>query len=196
MSISGCSTESTPPSGTPSSGSLSVEEAKGFKDFPVYWLGETFQDLPLERISRYVWSDPVGDQARGGLDTSQDFVGLNYGKCTIPAGQDEGGCPVPLYVRITPYCKVPPDLIADRVRNGDFFEFRGAKGLWILGESQLVLWTGEVNVSISSPMGKDVVESAAEQLVSLNGTKTRSAADDLPPDAAPTCPPKHPLILD
>ena len=184
----GCSTETdSQSSGTPTSGTLSLEEAKEFNDFPVYWLGESFQDLPLKRISRYVWSDPSRDKARGGVDLSQDFVQLIYGKCTIPEGAD--ACPVPLQVDITPYCKVPPELIADRVRNGDFFEFRGAKALWILGESKLVLWTGNVNVSISSPRGKDVVQAAAEQLVRLNGNGTESASDDLPSDGELTCPP-------
>jgi len=184
----GCSTETdSQSSGTPTSGTLSLEEAKEFKEFPVYWLGESFQDLPLERISRYVWSDPSADS--GGLDQSQDRFTLIYGKCTIPVGQDDGGCPVPLQVGITPYCKVPPDIVADTVKNGDFFELRGAKALWVLAESTLLLWTGTVHVSISSPMGKDVVQAAAEQLVRLNGNGTESASDDLPSDGELTCPP-------
>ncbi len=185
ISLAGCSSNSSgvaPRSTASDSGTLSIEDAKEFNDFPVFWLGESSQGMPLERISRYVWSDPSADSS--GVDHSQDLFTLTYGKCTIPVGQE--GCPVPLQVQFTPYCKVPPDLIADRAKNGDFFDFRGAKALWALGDSTLFLWTGTVHVSISSPMGKDVVQSAAEELVSLNSSETGSREDNLPADAAPT----------
>ncbi len=169
---------------TPTSGSLSVEEARQFQDFPAYWIGESFQDLPLEHIARYVWIDP---NRYGGLDASQDNLSLVYGSCRVPAGVE--GCAVPLVVESRPYCKVPPNIIADRVKDGDFFEFRGATALWTLGGTGLTLWTGEVSVNVSSPRGKTFVQAAATQLVSLNVGTTESPADDLPPDAVLSCPP-------
>jgi len=176
--------------------SLSIQEAREFNEFPVYWLGESSQGLSLTRIIRYLWTDPDVERSlasgRDDVDRSQDLFGLNYGTCTVPEGLES--CPVPLQVDFTPYCKVPPDLIADRVRDGDFFELRRAKALWTLEGTTLHLWTGTVHVQISSPYGKDVVQSAAEELVSLNHSGTESRMDDLPAEGAPTCPPKHPLI--
>ena len=123
-------------------GRLSVEEAKAFQEFPLYWVSENFQDLPLVAILRSRYNpDPTLPASRG-----ENMVTFIYGRCE-PKG--EGGCAPPLAIQVTPYCQVPPTLLAERVKNEPPSQLRGAQAQWV-GQrtSHLRLWTKNVNVAI------------------------------------------------
>jgi hypothetical protein len=64
-----------------------VETAKRFEEFPLYWVGESFEDLELQAIQ-------LGPA---------EFVTLIYGECT-PKGENHPTCVPPLQIQIMPLC--------------------------------------------------------------------------------------------
>jgi len=156
-----------------------LDDARRFRDYPLYWLGETFEGLPLMAV-----------QGVGGSGYSVDAVAFIYGDCTIPPGGES--CPVPLDIDILPHCKVPPAIIAERAKRGQPFTLRGASAQWV-GET-LHVWTGPVVIRVSSTLGDSFTTEAAENLVRLNGGEPSSPAEDLGPPDNISCPPKPGLI--
>ncbi len=73
---------------------MTVDELSAFDRFPVLWLGEEFEGLPLTAIQyRYV---PSGE-GHGPMER----VDLVYGDCEPAA---DNGCPAPLQVSVYPEC--------------------------------------------------------------------------------------------
>ena len=66
-----------------------VSEARAHREAPLYWVGESFEGLPLTRI---------GLSELGG--------GFTYGSCEPPS--DEGGCAPPLQIQTARMC--PPTI--------------------------------------------------------------------------------------
>lgn len=126
----------------------------GFQDFPLYWVGLDFQGLPLTGMSRYYTPDTA---------PPQDHVVLLYGTCR--AAGDEGGCSVPLQIRIEPYCYAQAGMYAPEVRK-DTLQVRGASAQYIGGA--LRLWMGPVSVRVSA-WPEERMEQAAAALVTANG---------------------------
>ncbi len=120
-----------------------VEDAKHFKEFPLYWLGESYEGLPLTKIIRYRYDENI--------------VLFIYGSCT--PGPDSG-CAPPLSIRVEPYCMKPPERISPAVR-GTPFEVRGAVAEQISGD--LRIWSGEVSVKVFTEGAASQVE-AVEKL--------------------------------
>ena len=143
------------------------EAASEFQDFPLYWLGLEFQGLPLTRITR---------SYRTHLTPPEDHVILKYGTCDPSS---EGGCRVPLQIRVEPYCNAQrgggyaPEATDDTV-----FQVRGASAQYISGA--LRLWTGEVTVRVSGFPEERMLE-AAEALVAGNGQGPATPAQQFPP---------------
>jgi hypothetical protein len=74
-----------------------AEEARAFQDFPLFWLGDQFEDLVLKAILPGYQS---GDAER---IISVTFI---YGDCD----NSSGSCPVPLQVTNELLCTAPPGL--------------------------------------------------------------------------------------
>ncbi len=128
-----------------------IEDAKTFTEFPLYWLSDSYQGLLLTRIIRNQY-EPVPPAVRG-----ENIVLFVYGSCTPTS---EGGCPVPLSIRVEPYCMARPDSYSTAAR-GTPFNLRGATAEQISGHLQI--WTGDVSISISTAGSLSQVQ-AAEQL--------------------------------
>ncbi|MEX2237120.1 MAG: hypothetical protein WEB00_06270 [Dehalococcoidia bacterium] len=62
-----------------------VTRAEKFNEYPLFWVGETYEGLPISGIR---------------VDSARSIVG--YGTCTLPQG--EGGCSIPLQIQIQPIC--------------------------------------------------------------------------------------------
>jgi hypothetical protein len=71
-------------------------DAYSFSAFPVYWLGRSFDGLPLSAVTRRADADLPGEHVRA------NYVGFVYGDCVAT---DETGCPPPLEVQIWPACE-------------------------------------------------------------------------------------------
>ena len=85
FSVLGCGSDEEPdgganPTPVPGDGEWSIEEARAFDEFTLYWLGETYSGLPLTEISRYTYDAPPGQVG------SEDTVLFIYGTCT-PVGE-------------------------------------------------------------------------------------------------------------
>lgn len=143
------------------------EAATEFQDFPLYWLGLEFQGLPLTRITR---------SYRTHLTPPEDHVILKYGTCTPSS---EGGCRVPLQIRVEPYCNAQrgggyaPEGTEDTV-----FQVRGANAQFISGA--LRLWTGDVTVRVSAGPEEEELN-VAEALVVANGQGPTRSGEPFPP---------------
>ncbi len=76
---------------TPES-TYSVAQAQSFTEYPLYFAGSSFGDLPLTAVERDN-SNPDGNQV--------DDVTFMYGTCTPTS---EEGCAVPVQIQIWPAC--------------------------------------------------------------------------------------------
>ena len=117
-----------------------IEDAKQFREFPLYWLGQSYEGLPLTRIIRYRY-DPEPPIPAVEAENSVTFI---YGDCDPPP---DGGCAPPLTIVLDDYCLKPPERISPSVKNGPPFEVRGGLAQYI-GEDHVRLWTGNVSIAI------------------------------------------------
>jgi hypothetical protein len=159
----------------------SVEDAREFEGFPVYWLGESFQGLPLVAVQRI---DYPGAFPGKPYDDPRNEVAFLYGDCTIAPGQSS--CPVPLIIATRPYCEVPPEVVVG-VWTGSLEEIRGAL-VHRMGRSQMQVWTSNVSISINTTE-EGLLDRALQNLVRLNGDKPSSPEEPLGPPDQIECPP-------
>ena len=140
---------------------------RGFDRFPLYWVGERFEQWDL------TWID---------LDGPAPFVTLGYGTCEIPAGE-EGGCPPPLQIQISPLCAhlqavtAAPIWKRRRIRGAPVGTF----------DSAPVLFTRRVQIKAYRGQGSDpgLALRANAALRSLNAVAPVIDADDPIPPPAP-----------
>jgi hypothetical protein len=92
-------------------GDVGLEELGQFDQFPLYWVTETFEDLPLSRTS-LTTPETLASEGQAPVSTMGDapqlergvfpeFVDLIYGDCE--PGSD-GGCSTPLSIQIWRAC--------------------------------------------------------------------------------------------
>ena len=156
----------------PTSG-WTIEEAEAFEEYPVLWVGESFQGLPLTGITRLEFSEPPDVPAP---DT--DMVTVAYGDCT-PAGTPPT-CVPPVQIVSTPYCLRPRSLAAPEVLAGEPFDVRGAVAQWVgPRHSTLVLYGGQSTLTIIATAGERTVLDVASRLHSVNGLGPSSASDSI-----------------
>jgi len=160
----------------------SVEDARKFEGFPVYWLGESFQGLPLVAVQRMAdpgrWPGEIYNDPR-------NEVRFIYGDCTIPPG--ETGCPMPLSIHTRPYCEVPPEVVLGPEKTGPPEVIRGAM-VHRMGKSSMQVWTSNVTISIATTE-EGLLDEAVRNLVRLNGDKPSSPEEPLGPPDQIECPP-------
>jgi hypothetical protein len=183
LAFVGCGEEADqrPNDNPDSSGEWTIEDARAFDGFDLYWLGESYQDLPLTDIIRYRYE--------GGAST-ENLVLFTYGSCDPPSGLfDEGGCALPISIRIEPYCDKPPELFA--ALPGSIEEIRGAeaKGLDDTDSSRVHLWTSDVSVDTTSTQYdtaqvvealRPISEDASDQLAPLPSPQSEPCSSPLP----------------
>jgi hypothetical protein len=161
----------------------SLEDAREFEEFPVYWLGESFHGLPLTDVSRM---DYEGAWPGEIYNLPWHEVSFTYGDCTIAPG--ESSCPMPLSVHTRPYCEVPPEAIPNAMRAAaPEEEIRGAV-VQRMGKSSVQLWTSNVTIGIVTTE-EGLVDEAVRSLVRLNGDKPSSPEEALGPPDQVECPP-------
>jgi hypothetical protein len=138
-----------------------VEDAKGFKDYPLYWLGENYQGLPLT-VVQY------------GKGTALETVGFVYGESSC-RGQSE--CSAPIWIRIHPYCQDSPvdvrrflPALEDVGYQTSHIEIRGNDAIWV-DIPRVYLWTGSSAISINGEAdesGESLVKQAAQDLIPIS----------------------------
>lgn len=150
-----------------------LQEARDFKDWPLWWLGESFDSLALTDVAQFT--------AEKGLPT-HNAVYFIYGTCTPPPGGE--GCGPPLSVVVQPLCWVPPERIAG-VKRDDPVDFRGAKALWESGGT-VRIWTGDSAILIGT--SSERLQRATEALKPFGNVEVTLTDSKLPPPNFDSCP--------
>ena len=154
----------------PEDGPWTIEEARRFKEFTLYWVGEEFRGLSLTQISRFRSAPEAAIAA--------NHFRFTYGTCRIPGGFfGDGGCGPPIQITVEPYCL---DAYRHRVYYPDKVPFRGEAEASAAGEGAMYVWTGDVAVRISAHGQSGGPRAVAEALVSVNGLGPANAGGSLP----------------
>lgn len=161
------------PSETPVPAALhmTLDELKEFRDFPVFWLGEEYQGLPVTGITHYRESGAP----EIGIPPQED-VAVTYGTCTPPEPPLEGGCVPPITVFSERPCSMPPSLLVEEAKNGPERRMRGAT-VQVVVSGNVLVYFGQTMVNIAST--RDVGLAAVGALRGAN-----PAGLALVPDAA------------
>ena len=132
-----------------------VDDARQFDEYQLYWLGQSYNGLPLTVLL-------------GPAPEPRSSIMFVYGEVSYGAS----GWRAPLFVGIQPYCSDPRERLRLRLepyveRGGQIedVQIRGANG-WLLGGrgGSLYLWPGDVTVTMGSredipleELGRDLI---------------------------------------
>ena len=167
-------------------GNWTIEDAQSFEEFPIFWIGDSWDGCQLTSIIRYVYDPP---DRPGVPDFPQNEVTFIYGSCVIEGvGFDRGGCAPPFVVNIYPYCQTPPELVAG-LGIEPATTMRGALGQW-LGDS-IMLWTQNVAIRLWSA-DRGTADRMLDALQPVNAAASLTPDGLLHPPDPITCPPLPP----
>ena len=154
----------------PERGPWTIEEARAFDEFALYWAGEEFSGFALSEIRRH--------RSPAGVSEPENKMTFLYGTCEPPGGLfSEGGCSPPLSIIVQPYCE----------RAHPYPErtpFRGEAQTSPSEEGSVYVWTGDAAIKIYAWGVPGGAPSVADALVSINGMGPTSPDDPLPPVSA------------
>ncbi|TMB70885.1 MAG: hypothetical protein E6J43_00860 [Chloroflexi bacterium] len=128
-----------------------IAEARSFDQYDLYWLGNSYQGLPLTSM-------PLTKDGDGVLHAS-----FFYGEPSL-AGDSGGSWYPPLEIDIQPYCGYPPE---EHDRSGDSVQIRGVNGYVerpSSREAYLVLWTGDSAINLRTWKSELDIEKAARDI--------------------------------
>lgn len=119
---------------TVGAGDPDIEAARTYDGYPLYWVGERFEQWELE----YVAVQPGG------------FSTFGYGTCELEPFSD-GGCAPPLQIQIQPLCAH-----LDAVARAPVWKRRAVRGAPVgTIDSAPVLFTNRVQVKVYRGQGSD-----------------------------------------
>jgi hypothetical protein len=138
-----------------------LADVRTFNEYPVYYLGQQYQGLPLVEIIRTDWPGSFPDDPK--LNRPDHDVTFIYGDCEIPPGEES--CPAPLAVIVRPESEVPYEAVKGTLGPPECA--RGAK-VQALKSGTTQLWTGDVTIAI---VGNVNIGQAVRDLMRANGGK-------------------------
>jgi len=137
-----------------------LADARTFNEYPVYYLGQEYQGLPLVQVIRIDWPGSFPDDPE--LNRPDHEVIFIYGDCTIPPGEES--CPVPLSVSVRPESEVLYEAVKGKA--GPPGCVRGAK-VQALKSGAIQAWTGDITIVVT---GNGVnIDQVVNDLVRANG---------------------------
>jgi len=145
-------------------GDPDIDAARTFDRYPLYWVGEHFEEWDLEHVE----VRPDG------------FTTFSYGTCEVEFGE-EGGCPVPLQIQVQPLCAY-----LEFVARAPIWKRREVRGAPVgTIDSAPVLFTNRVQVKVYRGQGSDpgLPMRALRALRSVNSVEPVIDADDAIPPA-------------
>jgi hypothetical protein len=143
-----------------------TEDARRFDEFPLYWLGDSYEGLPLTATYRH-------------KTEAVDVVGFVYGESKC----DLSGCRAQLWIRIEPYCYYPREFI-----DGSSMKIRGADAEFVdlgLGEA-LRVFTGDLSLGIDSEKTEVAVTKVGRDLIPI-AEDAGATPKPLPPPVSTEC---------
>jgi hypothetical protein len=148
------------------------QRLQDFQDFPVFWLGDSYQGLPLTAVDLADYGETNGRRVR--------LLSMNYGTCLIQPGQER--CGVPLTITVSRFCESPVDLrvIAQERRRANV---RGTDA-YLDGDvsaPSMILRTSNVSVEINSRSQTGGAGDVVIKLVRANGGYPRTPSEPFDP---------------
>lgn len=182
--------EASDPRAVEPKGNWTVDDAKQFKDFALFWAGDEHAGVPLAAVIRA--SYPT--YARPGIEAAENSVTFLYGACIPPEG--EGGCPAPYQVVVQQACQSQPSTADESVVAGAPFDLKGATAQ-LYRDGHLEFWTQDVSVTVYGPDQAEMFALAGE-IVPLNPVASLTGTGDFQEPTAVDglkCPPLSPASI-
>jgi hypothetical protein len=160
------------------SAAWSVEEARAFDEFELFWLGEEFMGHELQAIIRTKFDAPPPEP-----DTVRtDSVTFIYGQCALDPAADLS-CTAPITLHNDAYCTRSPEEIKPYASGGE----RVVRGVPAVSfrEDDLSLWSADVRVDLQLGDPKVTVEAVVGALWTLD--ESVGVVEDLPSESVSEC---------
>lgn len=136
---------------------FSLEEARAFRDFPVFSVGTDFREYQLVAVHRHKVT-----RVNPHTPIRPNFVSFIYGECDA---RRYGSCAPPLEVRSSPSCLYTPADISDPPDS--IITVRGVPAALYSDEQTLRIVTGATTISIYGGSSEAII-AAAQELESEN----------------------------
>ena len=167
---------------------ISLEEARRFDEFPLYWLGETYDGYDLNEINS--WGSEPGDEYY-----TEPGVTITYGEETC--AENSSNCLTPIWIDIEPYCQSSPEETLAWLEHlltlpeyGDYTiseaEVRGVKA-YRFGESRTYLWTASSAIIVDANTADLRTMQVAEDLIPIS-EDSDTTQEPPPPPVSTSCP--------
>jgi len=131
---------------TPGPPTWTLEDAKAFTEFPLYWLGDSFGGLPLTQVYRRKYDPAPGSPQERSRTNAVYFI---YGDCNPNRLFGPSRCNVPLTVMLEPNCARSTLFTPDLFPIGVQTVVAGVPARYV-DEGQVVLWAGGVTITVMS----------------------------------------------
>ncbi len=154
-----------------------IDEARRFDEFPLYWLGDSYMGLPLTAVTH-------------GQTVDLETVGFVYGESSC----NDSACNAPIWIITEPYCQSSPEQVRSLLNEFKGYgsvisevEFREAKGyLTDWEEPRLYFWTGGSAIQINSNDSTVSIHQVAQDLIPVTNS-TDAKLKPLPPPITKDC---------
>jgi len=156
-----------------------LDDVRTFGDYEVYYLGDSYQGLPLVEVLRIDYDGTFPDNPE--LNRPDHRIVFIYGDCEIQEGEDR--CPVPLTLNVRPENELPVDKVMGK--QGPPECVRGAL-VQRLKSGAVEIWTGDAQVELV-PVGDVNLEPAVSSLMRANGGKPDVPSQPFPPPKGGEC---------
>jgi hypothetical protein len=157
-----------------------TQRLRDFQEFPVFWLGESYEGLPLASVDVADYGERNGRRIR--------LLTMNYGTCLIQPGEES--CAVPVTIRVSRFCESPVDLrvIAQErtqahVRGTDAYLDGDISG------PSMILRTSNVAVEIQSGSQAGGAGEVVTKVFRANGGYPRTPSEPFDPPVEDCFPP-------
>jgi hypothetical protein len=163
-----------------------IEDARQFDAFPVYWLGEAYQGLPLTSM-RILTPAYTHEYVT---------VSIFYGEPSYAGDRFSGSWNPPLEISIYHRCDNPPEEVIPRL-DSEFLEEEEISGTQVLGVDGYVvryaddfdylkIWSGRSAIFLDTWKTKFDIEQAARNLIPIIDD-AGATLNPLPPPTTASC---------
>lgn len=173
----GCTIGTTPPPRPTPVSNWTISQARAFEEFPLYWLGQSYEGLELTFVAQFTDGDGVR------------HAKFSYGEPSYFGDAASGSWHSPIEIGIQPYCGYSPEEVQSQRRYLDpevaTIQVRGVDAYverydhdW----NYLTLWSGNSAIHISAHKTDFDIEQAAEELIPIGQDYGASDSPFPPPD--------------